>query len=139
VGPLCLLATNIFRPSPPLFYGLCVDRERDPTSPSRILPSGMSPCSVLQNFKILKETFSLNMKAEICTAERKYTPSVTTNFTSLVKTIPTHALFIKTLIVLKKIKPYICFGQLTGHLQGQLAFHSIITFNKFIVRRVGVI
>jgi hypothetical protein len=28
---------------------------------------------------------------------------------------------IKTLIVLKN-KPYICFGQLTGHHQGQLAF-----------------
>jgi hypothetical protein len=36
---------------------------------------------------------------------------------ALVKTIPTHALFIKTLMVLK-IKPYICFGQQTGPLRG---------------------
>jgi hypothetical protein len=36
------------------------------------------------------------------------------------KTVPTHALTIKTIMVLKN-KPYICFGQLTGHHQGQLA------------------
>jgi hypothetical protein len=42
---------------------------------------------------------------------------------SQVNIIPTHALFIKTLKVLKN-RPYICFGQLTGHLQGQLAFKA---------------
>jgi hypothetical protein len=59
---------------------------------------------------------------------------------TLVNTIPTHALAIKTLIIiLKNTKPYICFGQLTGHHQGQLAFHSIITFNRLNIRCVGVI